>query len=255
MIHRLALLLLPIAALAEGERVCTLKLAWWDAPAATPPPVLALGSESEHRGFSPEVMNFGTEARNLGEVANLLVRETTKDPRTGKDVHTWSPFASVPLPSGDDTLGVVLISDPAGKRGSGRAFSLGTGRFPLGSIRLVNLTGRELLLGLDGRGVTVGPGAAATHPKVFGKPEVAEITVVAALPEGQQPVFSTKSQFSSLYRLAIFIVEIPGSNPPRFETRTVMDYPQPEPKPATPGAAKPGASTPATPAKPVDGGR
>lgn len=245
----LPLLLLPLAALAEGERACTLRLAWWDAPAAVPPPVLGLGSESERRGFSPEVMNFGIEARNLGEVANLLVRETTRDPRTGKEVHTWSPFASVPLPPGDDTLGVVLISDAAGKRGTGRAFSLGTGRFPLGSVRLVNLTGRELLLGLDGRGVSVGPGAAATHPKVFGKPEVAEVTVVANLPEGPQPVFSTKSQFSSLYRLALFIVEIPGSNPPRFETRTVLDYPQPEPpKPPTAGPAKPGAA----PAKPTE---
>lgn len=236
---RPVLLLLPLAALAADERACTLKLAWWDAPAANPPPVLSLGSESEHRGFSPQVLNFGTEARNLGDVANLLVRETTKDPRTGKDVVTWAPFASVPLPGDDDILGVILISDPAGKRGSGRAFSLGPGRFPLGSIRLVNLTGRELLLGLDGRSVRVAAGSVATHPKIFAKPEIAEVSVTAGVNGEAQPVFTTKSQFSGLYRLAIFVVEIPGSNPPRFETRTVIDFPQPETKPIAPNGQKP----------------
>lgn len=230
------LLLLPLAATAADERVCTLKLAWWDAPATIPGPTLTLGSDGEHRGFSPEVMNFGIEARNVGDIANFLVKRTTRDPKTGKETVEWTPFATVPLPRGDDTLGVVLITDAAGQHGGGRAFSLGPTSFPLGSIRLVNLAEHELMLGIEGKVVRVPAGSTATHPRTFAKPEVAEIGV-AALVNGQpEPVFSTKSEFSDRYRLALFVVEIPGSQPPRFEVRTILDYPQPQPTPKVNGA-------------------
>lgn len=233
------LLLLPLGALAAEDRTCTLKLAWWDPPATIPGPTLALGSDGEHRGFSPEVMNFGTEARNVGDTASFLVKQVTKDPKTGKETIEWLPFANVALPRGDDTLGVVLITDAAGRNGSGRAFSLGPASFPLGSIRLVNLAEHELMLGIEGKAVRVPAGSVATHPRTFAKPEVAEISVVAAVNGQPAPVFSTKSEFSNRYRLALFIVEIPGSQPPRFEVRTIMDYPQPEPPPP---AGKPAAN-------------
>lgn len=235
------LLLAPLGLAAQQDRSCTLRFAWWDAPATTPGPTLALGSEEDPRAFNPQVMNFVTEARHVGgDVARLMVKEVTKDER-GKEVVRWNPFGTVALPQGDDTFGVLLITDAAGKRGAGRAFPLSNTAFPLGSIRLVNLSNREMLLGISGRGARVPAGGTVTHPRSFAKPEIAEVTVLAAVNGEQQPVFSTKSQFSDLYRLVIFVIEVPGSDPARFEVRTIVDYPQPEAKaPAAPGApAKP----------------
>lgn len=236
------LLTLPLGLGAQQERTCLLKVAWWDPPATTPGPTLALGSEADPRVFSPQVMNFVTEIRHVGgDVATLLVKEVTKDER-GKDVVRWNPFGNVSLPGGEDTFGVVLISDAAGKRGAGRAFPLSNTAFPLGSVRLVNLSNREMLLGISGRGARVPAGGTVTHPRAFSKPEIAEVTVLASVNGEQQPVFSTKSQFSNLYRLVVFVIEVPGSEPSRFEVRTIVDHPQPEPeKPAEKTPAKPGA--------------
>lgn len=235
------LALLPLALGAQAERTCTLRFAWWDAPATTPGPTLALGSEKDPRAFNPQVMNLVAEVRHVGgDMANLLVKEVSKDER-GREIVRWNPFGTVALPQGEDTFGVLLITDAAGKRGAGRAFPLSNTAFPLGSIRLVNLSNREMLLGISGRGARVPAGGTVTHPRAFTKPEIAEVTVLAAVNGGQQPVFSTKSQFSDLYRLVVFVIEVPGSDPARFEVRTIVDYPQPESKaPAAPGGrAKP----------------
>jgi hypothetical protein len=235
------LALLPLALGAQAERTCTLRFAWWDAPATTPGPTLALGSEKDPRAFNPQVMNLVAEVRHVGgDMANLLVKEVSKDER-GREIVRWNPFGTVALPQGEDTFGVLLITDAAGKRGAGRAFPLSNTAFPLGSIRLVNLSNREMLLGISGRGARVPAGGTVTHPRAFAKPEIAEVTVLAAVNGGQQPVFSTKSQFSDLYRLVIFVIEAPGSDPARFEVRTIVDYPQPPSKaPAAPGGrAKP----------------
>lgn len=232
------LLALPLGLGAQQERNCLLRVAWWDPPASTPGPTLAVGGETEPRAFSPQVMNFVAEVRHIGgDVASLLVKEVARDER-GREVVRWNPFGSVALPRGEDTLGVVLIGDASGKRGAGRAFPLGNTAFPMGSVRLVNLSNREMLLGISGRGARVPAGGAVTHPRAFSKPEVAEVTVLASVNGGQQPVFSTKSQFSDLYRLVVFVVEVPGSEPARFEVRTIVDHPQPEPE-------KPDAKSPA----------
>lgn len=230
----LPILLLPLALLAEdAPRSCTLRLAWWSAPAANTPPVLAIGPDVRNPSeLAPQVMNFTTEARCLGDVAELLIKRVSKDAKTGKDVVSWDPFASVPLPKGEDTLGVIMIADANVRQGQGRAFHLGTERFPMGSIRLINLTGRELMLGLDGQGVRVAPGNVATHPRLFRKPEVAEVSVAASVNGEPRPVFTTKSEFSGAFRLVLFVAEIPESNPPKFEVRTIVDFPQPDPKPA-----------------------
>jgi len=235
-----ALLLLGAAAPAQQERTCLLRVTWWDPPATVPGPTLALGAEGEPRPFSPQVMNLLTEVRHVGgDVANLLVKEVTKDER-GREVVSWAPFGNVALPRGEDTLGVVLVSDASGKRGGGRAFPLSNTGFPLGSIRLINLINREMLLGVAGRGARVPAGGTVTHPRAFGKPEIAEVTVLATVDGERRPVFSTKSQFSDQYRLAVFVIEVPGSDPARFEVRTIVDFPQPEP-PAKPAAGKPAA--------------
>jgi hypothetical protein len=227
-----ALLLAPLGLVAQQERTCLLRVAWWDPPATTPGPTLAVGDGNEPRTFSPQVMNFATEVRHVGgDVASLRVKEVTKDEK-GKEVVRWNPFGNVALPRGEDTFGVVLTSDAAGKRGGGRAFPLSNTSFPLGSIRLVNLSNREMTLGISGRGARVPAGGTVTHPRVFAKPEIAEVTVLAAVGGEPQPVFSTKSQFSDLYRLVVFVIEVPGSEPARFEVRTIVDYPQPEPRPA-----------------------
>jgi len=229
-----ALLTIPPALAGQQERACLLRVAWWDPPASAPGPTLAVGGEKDPRPFSPQVMNLVTEVRHVGgDVANLMVREVTKDEK-GREIVRWNPFGEVALPRGEDTFGVLLLSDASGKRGTGRAFPLGNTAFPMGSVRLVNLSNREMLLGIAGRGVRVPPGGAVTHPKAFAKPEVAEVTVLASVGGGQQPVFSTKSQFSDLYRLAVFVIEAPGSDPARFEVRTIVDHPQPETRP--PGA-------------------
>lgn len=235
-----ALLLLTAPALAQQERTCLLRVTWWDPPSTVPGPTLALGSEAEPRPFSPQVMNFLTEIRHVGgDVANLLVKEVAKDER-GREVVRWAPFGNVALPRGEDTLGVVLVADASGKRGGGRAFPLSNTGFPMGSIRLINLSNREMLLGVSGRGTRVPAGGTVTHPRAFGKPEIAEVTVLATVDGERRPVFSTKSQFSDQYRLAVFVIEVPGSEPARFEVRTIVDFPQPEP-PAKPAATKPAA--------------
>jgi hypothetical protein len=229
---RTVFFLFPLITFAqEAERTCTLKLAWWDAPATIPGPTLALASDGvEPKPFSPQVMNFTTTARNRGDVANLVVKEISKDPKAGKDIITWNPFASVNLPKGDDTLGVILLTDTAGKKGAGRAFSIDPTKFPMGSVRLVNLTNHQLLLGMDGRTVLATAGNTVTHPRIFQKVEISEITVVANIQGEAKPVFTTKSEFSGLFRLIIFVNEVADSNPVRFEVRTIIDFPQPETK-------------------------
>jgi len=237
------LLLAPLGLVAQQERTCLLRVAWWDPPATTPGPTLALGDGNEPRTFSPQVMNFATEVRHIGgDVASLRMREVTKDDK-GRDVVRWNPFGDVALPRGEDTFGVVLLADAAGKRGAGRAFPLSNTAFPMGGVRLVNLSNREMLLGISGRAARVPAGGTVTHPRTFAKPEIAEVTVLAAVGGEQQPVFSTKSQFSDLYRLVVFVIEVPGSEPARFEVRTIVDYPQPDPKPLVP--ATPAAKAPA----------
>jgi len=100
----------------------------------------------------------------------------------------------------------------------------------MGSVRLVNLTNRQLLLGMDNRTIAVSPGNTGTHPKVFHKAEISEITVVANIEGETRPVFTTKSEFSNLFRLILFVVEVQNSDPVRFEVRTIIDFPQPETK-------------------------
>lgn len=232
---RTVFFLFPLIAFTqEAERTCTLKLAWWDAPATIPGPTLALASDgAEPKPFSPQVMNFTTTARNRGDVANLVVKEISKDPKAGKDTITWNPFASVNLPKGDDTLGVILLTDTAGKKGAGRAFSIDPTKFPMGSVRLVNLTNHQLLLGMDGRTVLATAGNTVTHPRIFQKVEISEITVVANIQGEAKPVFTTKSEFSGLFRLIVFVNEVADSNPVSFEVRTIIDFPQPETKTPT----------------------
>jgi hypothetical protein len=228
------LLALPAASSAQAERTCLLRVAWWDAPPGVPGPTLAVGDPANPRPFNPQVMNLAAEVRHVGgDVANLLVKELSKDEK-GREVVAWHPFGSVTLPRGEDTLGVLLIADAAGKRGAGRAFPISNTAFPLGGVRLINLSNREMLLGIAGRGARVPAGGTVTHPRVFAGPEVAEVTVLAAVNGEQRPVFSTKSQFSDRYRLAIFVIEAPGSDPARFEVRTIVDFPQPQAKPSAP---------------------
>ena len=242
----LALLALPLALLAEdaAPRASRLRVAWWDPPANNAQPVLTLAPVgAKPREFSPQVMNFGTEARCLGETAEFLVRRVERDPKTGKETVRWDPFASTPLPAGDDTLGVIMVADALGRQAQCRAFHLGDAGFPLGTVRLVNLTNRGMELSLDGKGLRVAAGGIGTHPRAFAKPEVAEVGVRAVVNGEARPVFSTKGEFANTFRLALFIVETPGTNPPQFEVRTVVDFPQPE----TPG--KPGADESAGKAK------
>lgn len=241
------LLILPLAVFAEdtAQRSCRLRIAWWDPPANNAQPVLTLGPASaKPREFIPQVMNFGTEALCTGDTAEFLIKRTERDPKSGKETIIWEPFASTRLPRGDDTLGVIMVADGAIKKGQCRAFPLGEAGFPLGSVRLVNLTNREMMLSLDAKGIGVPAGGTTTHPRTFSKPEVAEIGVKVAVDGEVRPVFSTKGEFAGTFRLALFILETPGTNPPQFETRTVLDFPQPDstPKGTNPAGAKPGAS-------------
>lgn len=249
-VRHLILLSLPLAALAADERSCRLHIAWWNPPSNNAQPVLTLGpAGAKPREFSPQVMNFGTVAHCVGDTAEFLLKRTERDPKTGKETVTWEPFASAPLPQGDDTLGVVMIADAAARHGQCRAFPLGETSFPLGTVRLVNLTNREMQLSLDGKGVRIPAGGSGTHPRTFKKPEVAEVGVRVAVDGEARPVFSTKGEFAGTFRLALFIVETPGTNPPQFEVRTVMDYPQPEtaPKAIAPAGTKPPNGEPSRP--------
>lgn len=244
--RHLILLTLPLAVLAQdaAQRSCRLRIAWWDPPANNTQPVLTLGpAGAKAREFTPQVMNFGTEALCTGDIAEFLIKRTERDPKTGKETVRWEAFATAQLPRGDDTLGVVMVSDQAVSKAQCRAFPLGETGFPWGSVRLVNLTNRELMLSLDGKGIGIPAGGSGTHPRSFKKPEVAEIGVKVAVDGEIRPVFSTKGEFSGAFRLALFIIETPGTNPPQFETRTVIDFPQPEisPKVANPASTKPGA--------------
>lgn len=175
-------------------------------------------------------MNFGTIAHCVGDTAEFLVKRVERDPKTGKETINWEPFANAQLPRGDDTLGVVMVADGAVRQGQCRAFPLGETSFPLGTVRLVNLTNREMQLSLDGQGVRIPAGGNGTHPRAFKKPEIAEIGVKVAIDGEARPVFSTKGEFAGTFRLALFIIETPGTNPPQFDVRTVVDFPQPEEK-------------------------
>ena len=159
------------------ERRCTLRLAWWANPTERVELAIVQGKEivpvvalemnldlsKEYRGPAQLVL-----VRKKGDVQKVEAFDPDKlyaqgaspppkpdakakpEPVKKEKADDWAPFATVALPDSPD-VGVLLLMAPDGTC-AGRSFDYEAGRFPYGSIRVVNLSAATLAGEIDAKG-------------------------------------------------------------------------------------------------------
>lgn len=231
------------------ERKCTLRLAWWSNPAERVELAMVQGKEiipivalemnldltKDYRG--PAVLQLVRKKSESQKIAaydpeKLYANSPTPPPKTdGKakpeptkkeKADDWAPFATVPLPESPD-VGVLLLMAPDGTAG-GRAFDYDTGRFPYGSIRLVNLSAANLVGEIDSKGFRVTPGGNELLPVVFRERMTSYIKLAAILAtNGLEPILGTKIAGRPNRRALVFVLQtgVDTDKRPIFESRSI----------------------------------
>lgn len=242
---------LTLAAAPEPPpgRKCRLRVAWWANPAERVELAIVQGKElvplvalemnldlpTDYRGaVQLQIFRKRGPTRKPAESDpdKPAAQRTTPPPKTDAKprpepakkelAHEWAPFASVDLPDSGD-VGVLLLPAPDGTC-VGRAFDLEAGRFPYGSIRVVNLSASALVGEIDAQGFRLAPGSAELLPVVFRKRQTSHIKLAALLPNGRlEPILGTKIPGRPNRRALVFILQtgVSAEGRPLFETRSI----------------------------------
>jgi len=242
---------LTLAAAPEpaAGRKCRLRLAWWANPAERVE--LAIVQDKEVVPVVALEMNLDLPTDYRGGAQLQIVRKKgpaqpvaesdlgkpsaqgtppppqaeakpKPEPAKKETADEWAPFASVALPDSRD-VGVLLLMAPDGTS-AGRAFDYETGRFPYGSIRVVNLSASALVGEIDAQGFRLAPGSAELLPVVFRKRQTSHIKLAAQLPNGRlEPILGTKIPGRPNRRALVFILQtgVSAEGRPLFETRSI----------------------------------
>jgi hypothetical protein len=266
----LAALSLSAAPEPPPERKCTLRLAWWATPAERVELAVVQGKEivpfvalemnldlaKDYRGAAQLQI-----VRRKGEAVKVEPFDAEKlyaqglatpkpdakgdpkakpEPTKKEKADDWAPFASVGLPETSD-VGVLLLMGPNGTC-AGRAFDYEAGRFPYGSIRVVNLSPIALSGEIDKKPFKINPGSADLLPILFRERTTSHITLDAHLADnGVEHILGTKIAGRPNRRSLVFVMQtgVSTDNRPIFESRSIESVEPVIPEtPATPGKAK-----------------
>jgi hypothetical protein len=231
------------------ERRCTLRLAWWANPTERVELAIVQGKEivpvvalemnldlsKEYRGAAQltivrkkgatqKVEPFDPDKLYAQAAAPALKPDAKAKPETAKKekADEWAPFATVALPDSPD-IGVLLLMAPDGTC-AGRAFDYEAGRFPYGSIRIVNLSAATLAGEIDAKGFRLAPGSSDLLPVIFRERQTSHIKLAALLPnDGFEPILGTKIAGRPNRRSLVFVLQtgISADGRPLFETRSI----------------------------------
>ncbi len=231
------------------ERRCTLRLAWW----ANPSERIELGVV-QGKSIVPMValeMNLDLSKDYSGPALLAVVRKKGEaqktapfdpeklyaqaaaappkpdpkakpDPAKKEKADDWEPFATVALPESGD-VGVLLLMGPNGAC-TGRAFDYEAGRFPYGSIRVVNLSAMTLAGEIDAKPFRLAAGAADLLPVVFRERTTSHIKLSALLPGNDvEPILGTKIAGRPNRRSLVFVMQtgMSAEKRPLFESRSI----------------------------------
>ncbi len=231
------------------ERRCTLRLAWWANPTERVELAIVQGKEivpvvalemnldlsKEYRGPAQLVL-----VRKKGDVQKVEAFDPDKlyaqgaspppkpdakakpEPVKKEKADDWAPFATVALPDSPD-VGVLLLMAPDGTC-AGRSFDYEAGRFPYGSIRVVNLSAATLAGEIDAKGFRLGPGSSDLLPVIFRERVTSHIKLAALLPNnGLEPILGTKIAGRPNRRSLVFVLQtgVSTDGRPLFESRSI----------------------------------
>jgi len=242
---------LTLAAAPEPppERKCVLRLAWWANPAERVELAIVQGKEivpvvalemnldlsKDYRGAAQlTIVRKKGAAQKVAEFDpdKLYAQGTTPPPKPEakpkpepakkEKADEWAPFATVALPDSGD-VGVLLLMAPDGTC-AGRAFDYEAGRFPYGSIRVVNLSAATLAGEIDAKGFRLAPGSSELLPVVFRERQTSHIKLAALLPnDGLEPILGTKIAGRPNRRALVFILQtgVSADGRPLFESRSI----------------------------------
>ena len=231
------------------ERKCTLRLAWWANPTERVELAIVQGKEivpvvalemnldltKEYRGAAQltivrkkgaaqKVEAFDPDKLYAAGTAPAPKPDAKAKPEPTKKekADEWAPFASVVIPDSPD-VGVLLLMAPNGSC-AGRAFDYEAGRFPYGSIRVVNLSASTLAGEIDAKGFRLAPGSSDLLPVTFRERQTSHIKLAALLPnDGLEPILGTKIAGRPNRRSLVFVLQT-GVTPegrPLFESRSI----------------------------------
>lgn len=262
---------LTLAAAPEPapERKCTLRLAWWANPSERVElaivqgkeivPVVALEMNLDltkeyhgpaqlqivrKKGEAVKVEAFDPEKLYAQGAASTPKADAKGKPEPAKKekADEWAPFATVALPESGD-VGVLLLMAPNGAC-AGRAFDYESGRFPYGSIRVVNLSAAILGGEIDSKGFRIAPGGSDLLPVIFRDRTTSHIKLAALIGnDGLEPILGTKIAGRPNRRSLVFVMQTSATpdGRPLFESRSIESV-EPVVQPAAPnGAGKPAA--------------
>lgn len=251
------------------ERKCTLRLAWWANPSERVElailqgkeivPIVALEMNLDltkeyhgaaqltivrKKGAAQKVEAFDPDKLYAPGATPSPKPDAKAKPEAAKKekADEWAPFASVALPDSTD-VGVLLLMAPDGSC-AGRAFDYGAGRFPYGSIRVVNLSAATLTGEIDAKAFRLAPGSADLLPIVFRERQTSHIQLTAVLANGSlEPILGTKIAGRPNRRSLVFVL-LTGNTPdgrPLFETRSIESVEPVAPATPAPTNGKPAA--------------
>jgi hypothetical protein len=231
------------------ERKCTLRLAWWANPSErielavvqgksiVPVVALEMNLDLTKEYSGPAQL---TIVRKKGEAQKVLPFDPEKlyaqpaaappkpdakakpEPTKKEKADEWEPFTIVALPESGD-VGVLLLMSPDGKC-AGRAFDYEAGRFPYGSIRVVNLSASTLAGEIDTKPFKVAAGAADLLPIVFRERTTSHIKLAALLAGNDvEPILGTKIAGRPNRRSLVFVMQtgVSDNKRPLFESRSI----------------------------------
>lgn len=244
-----AALCLTAAPEPPPERKCTLRLAWWSNPAdrielavvqgKAIVPVVALEMNLDlakeysgsalltivrKKGEAQKVAPFDPEKLYAQATATPPPSDAKAKPEPTKKekADEWEPFTTVALPESGD-VGVLLLMAPNGTC-AGRAFDYEAGRFPYGSIRVVNLSATTLAGEIDAKPFKVAAGAADLLPVIFRDRTTSHIKLSALLPGNDvEPILGTKIAGRPNRRSLVFVMQtgVSDNHRPLFESRSI----------------------------------
>lgn len=231
------------------ERRCKLRLAWWASPAERVElaivqgkeivPVVALEMNLDlskdyrgaaqltivrKKGVNEKIEAFDPEKLYAQPTAPAPKPDAKPKPEPAKKekADEWAAFATVALPDSPD-VGVLLLMAPDGSC-AGRAFDYEAGRFPYGSIRVVNLSAMTLAGEIDSKGFRLAPGSSDLLPVIFRERQTSHIKLAALLPnDGFEPILGTKIAGRPNRRSLVFILQtgVSTDGRPLFENRSI----------------------------------
>ena len=210
---------------AKPDRICKLRLSWWDTPENLPE--LAILQDKERIPVIPGNKSLSQSIEYRGEANAIVLRKTVTQQldKAGKPVIQWTPYCTITLKEDNTDLGILLFPDEARGVAQTRIFDLGPAAFPYGTMQLVNLTSGQLAITLDGTTFLANSRGAVLCPKTFAKDGAYRFLLAVNETTGERKLLrSSMMILGPTSRFLFFVFEIPGApEHARYHTALVTD--------------------------------